>query len=225
MHASTIGERAAFVVRPQALEAIKWLALALMLVEHASFYVFQQMPTLVMLLGRSVFPLFALALAVGVSGMQAPGRALVLVRLASWGIVAVAAGSLIRDAFPANVLFTLGLGLALHSALLSGHWSRYFVVFGCVIAGFAVEYGALGVIAVALVCGWGREQGTQRGYLKLVAAVVAISLANGNAFAMFAPLIAFAIDRGEIDVPRVRRFFYWAYAGQWPVFAVLKVLL
>lgn len=228
MHASTIGKRSLPVVRPQSLEAIKWTALVLMLIEHAFFFVFTEMPAVVMLMGRSVFPLFAMALAVGVSGMDPANRAArgaLLVRMLSWAIVAAAAGSLVREGWPANVLFTLALGLLLYHVVGLAHWTRYVHVSAVLMLGFAVEYGPFGVAAVALICAWGRAQGSPRGISKLLSGVALICFANGNAFAFFAPLIAWAIDRGDINIPRVPRFFYWAYAGQWPVFAVLRAAL
>lgn len=225
MHALTAGRP---LVRAQSLEAIKWTALVLMLVEHVFYFVLERMPVSVMLVGRSVFPLFAMALAVGVSGIPAADREAwgrLLVRLLAWGIVAAAAGSLVRDALPANVLFTLALGLFVDIAWRSGHWSRWFSVGAALLLGFAVEYGPCGVAAVALLCGWARDQGSRGGLVQLGLAIGLICVANGNIFAVFAPLIAWALDRGELAIPRVPRFFYWAYAGQWPVFALLRGLL
>jgi hypothetical protein len=52
-----------------------------------------------------------------------------------------------------------------------------------------------------------------------------VCLVNQNLFAACAPLVAVAISAGGIEVPRIKRVFYWTYAGQWPVFAALRALV
>src|SRR5690606_26366846 len=99
------------------IEPMKWLGLILMLVEHASFYVFDVMTWPVYLVGRLVFPLFALALGLGIADKTLAQRFEVFRRLVLWGAIAAGCGLAVRDPFPLNVLFTFALGITLHSVL------------------------------------------------------------------------------------------------------------
>lgn len=223
MHASTIGDDTSRLLLSQrVIEPCKWLGLVLMVAEHASWYVWHVMPAPVFMLGRMVFPLFGLALALGCVGKTRAELLGVVGRLAGWGVVAAAAGLLVRDPMPLNVLFTFALGIMLYSVLSSVNRGRRVVALLLVLAGFAVEFSVWGVIAVASLMLWARDQ-SRWGYLAL--AFGCFCAANGNVFAAFALPVAYAVELGQLELPRVRRLFYWTYAGQWPVFAVARVLV
>lgn len=223
MHASTTGDRP--VIAAESLEAIKWLALVLMLAEHVCFFVFGVMPWTVFFLGRLVFPLFAIALAFGVAHKTPAEKFDVVYRLAAWGCVASLASSLIRDALPLNVLFTFAFGVTLDSVWRLSGLRSWLLGLLILAGGFAVEYGPMGVVAVSAFMVAARADTTRSAITFLLVGSLLICLANGNLFAAFAPLVAVAISRGGIEVPRIKRLFYWTYAGQWPLFALLKAAL
>lgn len=222
MHASTTGDR--LLIAAESLEAIKWLALVLMLAEHASFFVFGVMPWTVFFLGRLVFPLFAIAIAYGIAHKTPAEKFGVVYRLVAWGCAAGLAGALVRDALPMNVLFTFALGITLDVVWrLPGVRSLLIGMF-ILCGGLAVEYGPFGVVAVSAFMVAARAETRRSAVLYLGIGATLICLANANLFAAFAPLVAVAISAGGIEVPRIKRLFYWTYAGQWPVFAVVRAL-
>lgn len=222
MHASTTGDQP--LISAESLEAIKWLALVLMFAEHACFFVFGVMPWTVFFLGRLVFPLFAITLAYGIAHKTPAERFDVVYRLVVWGCAAALAGVFIRDALPVNVLFTFALGVTLDSVWRLPGVRSWLVGILILIGGFAVEYGPLGVVAVAAFSVAARAERPRVAALYMSIGALLICLANGNVFAAAAPLVAVAVSRGGIEVPRVKRLFYWTYVGQWPVFAALRVI-
>lgn len=221
MRASTIGN-ALPVIGTQTLEPMKWLALLLMLVEHASFFVFGVMPWTVFFLGRLVFPLFALALAIGIADKTPYQKGEVIRRLCVWGVVAMVCGMMVRDAFPLNVLFTFALAIASDVVWNSRRVMRFVICPLLVMLGGACEFGSLGVVGCMLFMQFARDQGSRESLAWLIAGVALISLDNGNVFASFAPVVMYALHSGDVIVPRIRGLFYKAYAFQWPVFAALR---
>lgn len=221
MHASTIGDISRPLLSQRVIEPCKWIGLVLMVVEHASWYVWNVMPGPVMLLGRMVFPLFALALVLGIVGKTRAQRLELVQRLVVWGAIAAGCALAVRDPFPLNVLFTFALGVTLHSVLTSVNASRYVVAAVVLLLGFGVEFGPLGVIGVASLVAWANEQ---RRWRWLAVGFGCICASNGNLFALGALAVALAIEVGELEVPRIRRLFYWTYAGQWPVYTLGRLL-
>jgi hypothetical protein len=224
MRAFTIGS-ALPVIGTQTLEPIKWLALVLMLVEHASYFVFGVMPWTVFFLGRLVFPLFALALAIGIADKTPYQKGEVIRRLCVWGLIAMACGLLVRDAFPLNVLFTFALAIAADICFSSHKFARQVLGVVLLCLGVVCEFGPLGVGAVVILLMFARAQGSPHSIAMLSVAMACICIENGNLFALFAPLVMYALHAGEVVVPRVRGLFYKAYAFQWPAFAAIKWVL
>ncbi|HMN45895.1 MAG TPA: TraX family protein [Povalibacter sp.] len=219
MRASTIGNSALIPVT--GIEAVKWFALGAMLIEHVYRYVLDVFPFWVFLIGRSVFPLFALSLAFGLAGSWQTARPQrVIQRLLVWTVIAAAARAFVLPAMPLNVLFTLAAGCVVYlCALRGGWWSLLIAAVSCALSGFA-EFGIFGAFAVAAAMAYADHRG--RWWLAISLACVCASQA---AIAPLAALpIAWAVSRVADGVPRVSGAFYWSYVGQWPLLAFLRVL-
>lgn len=212
------------LVTSSSIEATKWLALSLMLFEHVHTFVLGELPAVPYMLGRLVFPLFAIALAVGLTHLTRGQYAQLVGRLCIWGGIAAALGLLVRDVLPLNVLFTFAFGVTLHAVWSGIGRGRFMIVIAIGLAALTVEYSVPGVVAVALLCAWAKDQGTLRGYARLLAGLSLVCVVNGNWFALLAAPLAFAIEAGGLHLPRVRRVFYYGYALQWPVFSLLRAL-
>lgn len=186
------------------LEAIKWLAFALMVLDHLARYAISGLGPLPWLLGRLVFPLFAIALGVGLARRRDLSD--VALRLLVWGTVAQ--GALIFAVGRApylNVLFTFAAGVVWAHCLVSPARSRPAGLealkdgvregpfgpshgFGSIAARSAVgllalllacasEYGPIGALLVVSAIWFGRRHlDGARHWPSVVALVVAVAL-------------------------------------------------
>jgi len=90
-----------------ALEALKWIALLSMVVDHVNGYVFQDRFVLAQAFGRLSFPLFALVLGYNLARRDPPSLAAVAQRLAIGGLVAQPFFALmVNSAWRFNIFFT-----------------------------------------------------------------------------------------------------------------------
>lgn len=208
------------------VEAAKWLGFVLMILDHANIHLLEGRYPILYLLGRLVFPLFALALAEGLARggeLRAHG---VLRRLVVWACIAQIPWSAFDHSAGLNVLFALAAGLSCYLAIFSfGPVSRR-VVYGVLGVGVAVaaEFGIAGLLVVVSSLLW-REWPEKRAYLVLYAAALASLYAvNATFFAMAAPLVFFGLRQCG-DIPRVRHLFYWMYPGHLVVLAFARYAL
>lgn len=211
------------------LESIKWLAFALMVFDHLARYAITGLGPLPWLLGRLVFPLFALALGLGLARRRAYGD--VFLRLVVWGAVAQAA---MLWAAPGtlklNVLFTFACGLVVaEAAIKPRRISRLLFAVAAVVAACTAEYGPIGAVLVATGVWYGRAHAERVMHwpssLAFAAMVLLLTPINGTAFAVVALPVAWTLTRWPLEIPRVRRLFYAGYVAQWCVVALAAWVL
>lgn len=208
------------------LEALKWLALGLMVLDHLNKYLAHGRWPGVFEAGRIVFPLFALTLCAGMARKidQDPetGRAVVrrvMVRLTVAGLVAsvpyIALGRTVGAVawgwWPLNVMFTwlAGIGVvALWDLKTSMGRFGAGLVFG--LAGALVEFAWPGLAVCAAAWALARRPDRLR-WGAWIACVGALSIVNRNAWALGAVPVALVAYRVDLQVPRVRWLFYIAY--------------
>jgi len=211
MRVFTIGN-SGFVIPLAGVEALKWFGLVCMIQEHVFRYVFDAYPLPVYVLGRLAFPLFTFALAAAVPLTNEKFGAL-LVRLVMWGCVSEALRlPVILAGHDMNVLFTFALGLIVAQSVQM-RWTGLAVALVCLALSSKVEYQLFGVMFVALM----RLHFVTRNGWFLIAGAASLCVANQSPVPALAYLVAPVIAHHVQDVQRVRGFFYWAYAGQWPV--------
>ena len=188
---------AAPLVAPGTLEALKWLALVAMTLDHASTYLWQQAGPGLHALGRLAMPLFAFVLACRLArpGAQARGvHARVMLRLSLAGACAAPVlallGALEQGWWPLNIMFTLMVGTSL-AWLLESAWrwrgcAALVLAFG---AGALVEYGWFG-LAFFMAAWWYCRRPQWGRVLVLVAACAGLGAVNGSQWALLAlPLV------------------------------------
>lgn len=217
------------VVGSGVIESLKWLALCLMFAEHWMRYVVGETPEWIFRTGRVVFPLFVFAFAMALRSQPCSKLLKVIVRMFAWAIVAQATLQLVdAPEGQLNVLFTFGLGLTAAYGLGCARPS-----FGLAIALCAIGVGAhwceFGIVGVAFVAGAialaRAENPPVIAWLAVAALLAALAIPNGNHFALAAVPVALTVWRLGMGPPRVRGVFYWAYALQFPVFAVARLML
>ncbi len=215
-----------------ALEAIKWLALLLMLADHINTYIFFGSKQTWYELGRLAFPLFGFVIAYNLSRVNdVAALKRIAIRLLAAGTVAQLAYALLRGGLPLNIMFLFLVAvLMIWVSTTNSGWIEYFTNFMLlIVGGFFVEFYWFGVLYVWACWRWCRYQ-TLLDYALAMTALLSLIFVNNNLWALAAaPIILFA-SRVHVDIPRIRYFFYAAYPihlcaiATWVKFIVLKQL-
>lgn len=166
--------------------------------------------------GRLAFPIFAFVLACGMAQNPQAARQ-VCKRLAVFAVIAsipyLGLADLLDGWWPLNVLFTL-LASAAVVAMIQSDWKYRWVTAAAVfvLAGSVVEYWWVGMALFLLFWMYFRKP---RIWLLagMVVAFYALGNINGNQWALASiPVLALAF-RVQLNMPRVRHFFYLYYPG------------
>ncbi len=201
-------------------EALKWLGLVLMTLDHVNKYLFNATQPGAFEAGRLCLPIFVIVLASNLArpGMLERGAYLrTMKRLAVFGAVAsvpfIALGGLAGSWWPLNVLFTL-LAITATAYLVEKGGAVRLAVAGVVflVGGSLVEYGSPAV-ALGLAVWWYCKRLSM-----LAAAVAALAFAglwftNGNWWALTALPVLLVAARVDLHVPR----FPWAFYAYYPL--------
>lgn len=218
------------------LEALKWIALASMFVDHFGRHLLGHgQDTWIFALGRLAFPLFALVLALnlGREGDRAARAQRTAKRLVLWCAVSVLPSIWARgDPMVVNVLGTLGLGAAVCWAIDSPARmvSRVAACAAVAAASWWVEFGPAGVFLIpAIYLGVTRRQPAA----VLVAALLLLWTARFNAsfggwpalLGTLAPLpVAWCVSRLPVSAPRLQLAFYLVYPLHLALIGAIKAL-
>jgi hypothetical protein len=206
------------------LEAVKWIAFALMLCDHVGAFLLNYEYPALYLLGRLVFPLFALALAAGLRNVGELVHWDVCKRLLMWAVITQIPYSALQQGGSLNVMFTLWFGAFVYGTIRYRRigWIRGFLVFAGSVGMALMEYGPVGVGLVALCC-LGACAESRLGRYAFWVPLTLLQAVNGVPVAMLAPGLFWLIRR-YLEVPRVRHAFYWLYPAQWVLLAAARVL-
>jgi hypothetical protein len=200
------------------LEALKWFALVLMVLDHVNKYLFAETWSVVPELSRCVAPIFATVLGLNLSrpwALHKGAHARTAARLLVFGLLATPAATALHGAWPLNIMFTLLAGTLVVLALqhnTATHLAAGGVV--CIAAGFGADHGVVGVATVVTAFACGQRASLGR-VLTWVATVAAYVFVNGNVWALLAvPLLLAAPFVHGLKMPRrqqARWFFYAVY--------------
>lgn len=204
------------------IEAAKWLAFFLMVADHVNLYLLGFEYPVVYLLGRLVFPLFALALAEGLAQGGELRANDTLRRLVVWGCIAQVPWMSFKHEAVLNVLFDLAAGLAGYLAVFG---SRALAVrAACLASGVLVAVlGEFGVAGFFTVLGalWWRERRDVPGLVAFCVGLTTLYVPNGTWFGL-AALPAWWGLQYVGTLPRGRHWFYYFYPGHLVVLAFAR---
>lgn len=199
-------------------EAIKWLALLLMVLDHVNKYVLHNAVPALFAAGRLSFPLFAFVLAFnlarpGVAG-GAGGRRL-FKRLILFGAIAslpfVALGGLGWGWWPLNIMATFALAVGVIQLVEPGGKGRFaLAVLLFVVGGAFVEFWWAGV-ALTLAAWRYCQRPSWTALLVWIAAHASLFVINHNWYALAALPFIYGASAVRLSVPRLRWFFYAFY--------------
>jgi hypothetical protein len=200
------------------LEALKWLGLVLMTVDHVNKYLLAHTLPFAFQAGRLAMPIFVFVLAYNLArpGAVAAGAHLrTCKRLLVFGLVAcvpyMSFGTVLGGWWPLNILFmllvaTAIIGLIDHGGRLQGG----FAVALFAVGGSVVEYWWPGLV-LALACWNYCKVPTLARLAWLVVATAALAVVNQNFWAIAALPLLLVAPYVEIPTPRMRHIFYVYY--------------
>ncbi len=211
------------VIADGTLEALKWLALVLMTLDHINKFLYAGMLPFAFEAGRLVMPLFAFILGFNMARPQAMAREVqvrTIGRLLVFGLLATPPFVVLLGWWPLNILFTLATSVAIIHLLERGGMKQQIAalaLFG--VAGLVVEFAWFGMLCCVSAWAYCRRPTNARLTLWLVA-VVFLWAVNHNLWAgMVVPLVL-AAPHLTFQVRRSGRFFYFFYPAHLAVMMV-----
>jgi hypothetical protein len=226
----TAGEKDCFVIPDGTLEALKWLGLASMTVDHVNKYLLHDSVSAFFAMGRLALPIFAFVLSYKLArpSTLANARAVfprVLKRLVAGALLAsppfMALGGLAGGWWPLNILAAFAVAVAaMYAVHCGGAWGRAMATGLVTIGGGLVEYWWPG-IAMCLAAWYYCRRPSQPALALWVLAILALNL-DGWAFGALPPLNAsmwamtafplmFGAARVNIRMLRLKWVFYAYY--------------
>jgi hypothetical protein len=219
-----------FAIADGTIEALKWLAVLLMVVDHVNKYLFDGKVGWMFAAGRIVMPVFAFVLAYNLARPNAftDGRfKRTAKRLLIYGVIATVPYMALKGSsvygWPLNIMFTLlvatlVLWLYEHRKPAQSIWLLPLFVFGSMLPEFWIA-GTITVIAAYFYC----KSPNRLHLLFWIASVTALTAININFYAMLAiPLILLA-PKVSINIPRFKYFFYSFYPLHFALLWIYKV--
>ena len=198
-----------------AVEALKWLALAAMVLDHANKYLWHDSVHLAFNLGRIAMPIFAVLLGFNLA-RGVPGA----YRRTGWrllwaGVVAtvpfIALGGLGWGWWPLNIMATLLVATAVCGALATGRPLHVGLAAGVfVVGGSSVEFWWPGIALCVAAWSYARAPSWPALVMGLVS-LAALRVVNGNDWALLAIPLIVAAAFWTRPVPRIRYVFYALY--------------
>ena len=213
------------------IEVLKWIALALMTLDHVNTFLYERTLFGAYELGRLSMPLFSFVFAFNLARPNAlkngvHGR--MMQRLAVFGLLAtpfyMKLAALPGGWLPLNIMFTFFVATAVIGLFQRGRTAD--AVAGILIflgGGAVVDYQWYGLILCFAAWWYCRAPGWLSGALLLAAAALLYPV-NGNFWAMAAVPLMIAAPTMRFHMPRLRYAFYIYYPAHLVVLTVLARL-
>lgn len=211
------------------MEAIKWLALVLMTLDHINKYLLQSQVEWMFSVGRVVMPLFSCVLAYNLarpvtrSDASGTGAALSAAkRIACVALISAPVSWALNGPWPLNILFMLA-GSAWVISLLQKR--RAFMAWTvAILSGSLVEFWwpAIG----ATVAAWYFFKcASWQALAAWIACLWVLTLVNGNLWAFGAVPVIWLVGRRPIKISRQKWFFYGFYPAHLAIIWMVSIKL
>jgi hypothetical protein len=236
----TVGEKDCFVIPDGTLEALKWMGLASMTIDHVNKYLLHGSVPALFAIGRLALPIFAFVLSYNLARPSTLANARVvfpriLKRLVAGALLAsppfMALGGLAGGWWPLNILATFAVAVAaMYAVHCGGLWGRATATGLVIIGGGLVEYW-WPAVAMCLAAWYYCRRPGQRALSAWVLATLALSLdgwafgalplVNASMWALAAFPLMLGAARVDVRIPRLKWVFYAYYPMH---FAILWLL-
>ncbi len=196
------------------LEALKWVALVLMVGDHVNKYLLHESSASLYALGRMVMPIFGFVLMHNLCRPGALANGLhvrAIKRLAIFGALSTPAFVYLVGWWPLNILFTLLVATLIVLLWEQGGTARRLLAFPLFLVGGAlVEFWWPALLCCLGAWAYLRKHTPLR--LSLwVLATASLAVINGNFAAVVALPLIWAATRVDVPMPRMRWVFYAFY--------------
>ena len=210
----------AVVVQDGTIEALKWLGVVLMTLDHINKYFFNETLPGVFELGRLTMPIFGFVLAYNLArpGCLATGAyGRTMKRMALYGLLAtpfyiiLGAGQLAFGWLPLNIMAMLFVATAsLYLVELGG--GRGMLAAGVVflLGGILGEFWWMGQ-AVVMTAWWYFRSGRHIALVSVIAATALLFVINCNFYAVFSIVLLVGAQYVNVRIPRLKNIFYAYY--------------
>lgn len=222
-----LGFRSEIKISNGSLEAMKWIALISMTVDHINSYIFNYYLPYFYEFGRIAMPLFVFVLAYNLARPgQLSAKALKKssVRMTAFGLLAMipllGIGYMQSGILPLNIMFTLLTIVILVHGISRRHYLASAVIF--LIAGYAVDYQWIVLLMGVLFWLWISKPSLLRLVLA-VTALVSTELVNNNMWALWAMPIIIIAMLYDFKVIRLKWAFYSYYPLHLLVIAIITL--
>jgi len=200
------------------LEALKWLGLVLMVLDHANKYLFAHTIPGAFEAGRLAMPIFGFVLAYNLArpGALAAGvHVRVMKRLALYGLAAtpffIGLGGLLAGWWPLNIMFMLLVSAGVVRLVEQGGFARLAGAAALFLLGGAfVEFWWF-ALAFTVSAWWYFKTGSKAAVVACTLALAALFVVNKNLWALAAIPLMLAAPLVDVKVPRLRHVFYAFY--------------
>lgn len=224
-------KRTAFVVPNGTIEALKWLALALMTLDHVNKYLLGDKLAGVFAPGRLAMPIFGFVLAYNLArpGTMSNGAYLrTLKRLLLIGVIAspffMGLGGLVAGWWPLNILFLLALATASMYLIEKGtNASQTAAFFLFIVGGTFVEYWWFG-LGFCLAAWWYCRTASRAALLVWIFAATSLYVVNRNLWALASMPLILAAPWVDLRMPRLRNVFYAYYPAHLAALLIVSSL-
>lgn len=212
------------------LEAMKWLALVLMTLDHVNTYLLGLSMPVLFTLGRIAMPLFVFVLAVNLARPGALAGGVLrrtTQRLARYGTLAslpyIALGHVYGHWWPLNILFTLLIATIVIGLLAHGGQRQSTAAVAVfVLGGSVVEYWWF-ALGLAIACWCYCQRPTVARLTVLGGAMALLWFVNGNFWALAALPLILVAPYVKLSLPRLSCFFYIYYPGHLVILVMLQI--
>lgn len=218
------------VMDPGTMEALKWLAVILMTLDHANRHLLHFAHPWMYNAGRLAFPLFVFVLAYNLARPTAVGGTVairVLQRLLPFAVISSLPYAELNMAgigpLPLNVLFTLAAGTAIVALIeCPTKWRTLLAVFLFVSIGWIVDYQWNG-LGLFIAC-WHFFRRPNLFWGAAMAMLLALLVqTNENYWALASVLVIAVSFAYRLPVKRIKGALYYYYPLHLYVLAVLKI--
>ena len=225
------GAASGFKVSDGTIEALKWLAVALMTLDHINKYCFGEKLPGIFELGRITMPLFAFVLAYNLARPGALEKGVyqrTVKRIAFYGVAAtpfyIGLGHLADSWWPLNIMFMLMVATATIFLIEKGGSARLIgaaVVF--LIGGAFVEFWWF-ALAFCLAAWWYCKTTSKAALVVWIAAAASLYVVNRNLWALAAMPLIFAAPLVDLHLPRCRHVFYIYYPAHLAIILLITTV-
>lgn len=203
-----------FELSDGSIEALKWLALFAMTIDHINLFLFERQLPFMSELGRVAMPLFGFVLAYNLARPDALQKGIhvrTMKRLLIFGLLAAPFFIALKSWLPLNIMFTLLLATYLIYLIeKGGQWNYILCCIVLITAGAFVDYAWFAPI-YCLAAWWFCKSPDLSSGLVWLGMTVLLWLCNLNYWACVALPVIFLAQYLKLEIPRLRYVFYAYY--------------